>query len=229
MGGAARPSRAHAPHGRAKPLRPPPLSGVPGLDGLLGGASPDLVGATPRDALGAAGAGELVQHGHLRAGSSRTMWWTKLEPMTPKPPATIMRRSPKASIIRAPPRSQTPDATVASIRRETPYSSRRTDPPHVTKRPPAETARIAHQMPGSSARAMAGDTESPCPTRSSQHGPRSQGRPGPDSPSTGKPRGQLESPLGFGHHRQAHESPPPATTPHPRRPLRLVRSCLARQ
>lgn len=36
MGGAARPSRAHAPNGRAKPLRPPPLSGVPGADGLLG-------------------------------------------------------------------------------------------------------------------------------------------------------------------------------------------------
>ena len=128
-----------------------------------------------------------------------------------------------------PPRSQTPDATVASIRRETPYSSKRIDPPHVTKRPPAETARIAHRMPGSGARAMAGDTESPCPTRSSQHGPRPQGRPGPGSPSTGKPRGQLESPLGFGHHRQARESPPPATTPHPRRPLRLVRSCLAGQ
>lgn len=37
-----------------------------------------------------------------------------------------------------PPRSQTPDATVASIRRETPYSSKRIDPPHVTKRPPGE-------------------------------------------------------------------------------------------
>ncbi len=60
MGGAARPSRAHAPNGRAKPLRPPPLSGVPGLDGLLGGASSGLVGSAPRDALGTAGAGELV-------------------------------------------------------------------------------------------------------------------------------------------------------------------------
>lgn len=88
--------------GGQEPLRPPPLSGVPDLDGLLGGASPDLVGAAPRDVLGAAGAGELVQHGHLRAGSSRTMWWTRLEPMTPKPPATIMRRSSKSSIMRAP-------------------------------------------------------------------------------------------------------------------------------
>lgn len=58
--GAARPSRAHAPNGRAEPLRPPPLSGVPGLDGLLGGASSGLVGSAPRDALGTAGAGELV-------------------------------------------------------------------------------------------------------------------------------------------------------------------------
>lgn len=39
---------------------PPPLSGVPGLDGLLGGASSGLVGSTPRDALGTAGASELV-------------------------------------------------------------------------------------------------------------------------------------------------------------------------
>lgn len=58
MGGAARPSRAHAPNGRAKPLRPPPLGGVPGLDGLLGGASSGLVGSAPRDALGTAGASE---------------------------------------------------------------------------------------------------------------------------------------------------------------------------
>ena len=107
-----------------------------------------VVGGQPGDVLGVAGVGELVQHGHAHAG---VLADDVVDEVAPDEAAAAgddyAAGLEDVSHVILLPRSQTPNAIIASIPRENPYSSRHTVPPTCGKRHRPKRQRSPTEQP----------------------------------------------------------------------------------
>ena len=128
----------------------------------------DALRGQPRDVLGVAGVGQLVEDGDVRA---RVLARGVVDEVGADEAAAAgdddALRLEDAAHSLLPSLSQTPDVPIASVRCKGPHGGKHAHPPDAAKRSPAETTRVTHRTPEPSAGTMADDTESPCPIRSS--------------------------------------------------------------
>ena len=106
------------------------------------------VGGQPGDVPGVAGVGELVEHGHLHAGVLADDVVDEVAPDEAAPAGDDYAAGLEdVSHVILLPRSQTPNAIIASIPRENPYSSQHTAPPPYGKTPPTKRQRSPTEQP----------------------------------------------------------------------------------